>query len=102
MIKLLLEAMPHIEPLCSAHHVKYLAVFGSAVGDRFSPESDVDLLVEFEDGLSAREYAADFFELKFQLESILGRPVDLVTAKSLSNPYFRESVMSEQKALYAA
>lgn len=102
MIKLLDEALPKIERLCSSHPVKYLAVFGSATGEKFTPQSDVDLLVEFYEGLTAREYASTYFRLKSELEALLGRPVDLVTVKSLTNPYFRDSIMSEQQALYAA
>ncbi len=102
MIQLIEQARNEIERLCLAHHVKYLAVFGSATSAAFTPESDVDLLVEFENGLSAREYSADYFSLKTGLEAILGRYVDLVTVNSLTNPYFRETVMSEQQTLYAA
>lgn len=102
MIQLIEQARPDIERLCLAHHVKYLAVFGSATSDAFTPESDVDLLVEFECGLSAREYSAHYFDLKAGLEVILGRDVDLVTITSLTNPFFRDTVMSEQQALYAA
>lgn len=102
MIQLIDQARPDIERLCLAYHVKYLAVFGSAITSAFTNESDVDLLVEFEEGLSAREYSAGYFGLKAGLETLLGRDVDLVTVKSLTNPYFRDTVMSEQQALYAA
>lgn len=102
MNQLIEQAQQGIERLCLEHHVKYLAVFGSATSGAFTPESDVDLLVEFEEGLSAREYSSDYFGLKVGLEAILGRDVDLVTVNSLTNPYFRDTVMSEQQALYAA
>lgn len=102
MIQLIEQSRSDIERLCLTHHVKYLAVFGSAVSDAFTPDSDVDLLVEFEGGLSAREYSADYFGLKAELETLLGREIDLVTVNSLTNPYFRDTVMSEQQALYAA
>lgn len=102
MNQLIEKARPDIDRLCLAHHVKYLAVFGSATSGAFTPESDVDLLVDFESGLSARTYSADYFSLKAGLETVLGRDVDLVTVNSLTNPYFRDTVMSEQQALYAA
>jgi len=102
MIQLIEQARADIERLCLEHHVKYLAVFGSATTSAFSPESDVDLLVQFDDRLLARQYSADYFALKAGLETILGRDVDLVTMKSLNNPYFRDTVMSAQQALYAA
>lgn len=102
MIQLIEQFRPDIERLCLRYHVKYLAVFGSAISGAFSPESDVDLLVEFDGGLSAREYSSDYFGLKAGLENILGRDVDLVTVNSLTNPYFRDAVMSEQQTVYAA
>ena len=88
--------------LCKRHHVSFLAVFGSAATGRFREDSDLDFLVAFESDLSAREIAAAFFDLKLDLEDLFNRPVDLVTEASLSNPYFRQSVLSGQRELYAA
>jgi predicted nucleotidyltransferase len=79
-----------------------LAVFGSAAGNGFSAESDVDFLVEFQGSLSAPEYASAYFSLSAALERLLNRKVDLVTIRSLTNPYFRESVLMERRELYAA
>ncbi|XOB91147.1 nucleotidyltransferase family protein [Pseudomonadota bacterium 24LQ007] len=84
------------------HHVSHLAVFGSATTDRFREESDLDFLVSFEAGLSARQTAAAFFDLKLELEALFKRPVDLITKASLTNPYFRQSVLAVQGGLYAA
>lgn len=91
-----------IRELCGKYHVATLAVFGSAVGSDFSPQSDVDLLVEFQNSLSAGEYASAFFSLQSDLEDLFQRSVDLVTVRSLTNPYFRESVLMERRELYAA
>lgn len=102
MIELLQEATEEIQRLCKVHHVRYLAVFGSAARESATTDSDVDFLVEFSDGLSAKAYASAYFQLKDDLESLLGRPVDLVTARSLNNPYFLKSIMADQQALYAA
>ncbi len=60
-------------------HVKSLALFGSVARDEAGPESDVDLLVEFEGPATFDQY----IELKYLLEELLGRPVDLVTAKAV-------------------
>ena len=59
--------------------VASLAVFGSVARDEAGPDSDIDILVEFDGGATL----ARFMELKSLLESALGRPVDLVTQKSL-------------------
>ena len=91
-----------IHALCKKYHVGYLAVFGSATTDRFREDSDLDFLVSFEKGLTARQTSAAFFGLKLDLEALFGRPVDLITKASLTNPYFRQSVMAGQRALYAA
>jgi uncharacterized protein len=91
-----------IEDLCRELSVRRLDVFGSAVGDRFDPQSsDVDVLVEFDIGPNFNYYDR-YFDLKEGLEQILGRPVDLVTASSIQNPYFKQHVMETREALYAA
>jgi uncharacterized protein len=91
-----------IEDLCRELSVRRLDVFGSAVGDRFDPQSsDVDVLVEFDVGPKF-DYFGRYFDLKEGLERILGRPVDLVTASSIRNPYFKQRVMETREALYAA
>jgi predicted nucleotidyltransferase len=58
--------------------------------------------VSFEADLSASQIADAFFDLKLELEALFNRPVDLITKASLTNPYFRQSVMAGQRALYAA
>ena len=88
--------------LCRRHHVSFFAVFGSATTARFREDSDLDFLVTFETNLSASQIANAFFDLKLELEALFNRPVDLITKASLTNPYFRQSVMAGQRALYAA
>lgn len=102
MNRLLESRRDSITALCKRHQVAYLAAFGSVTEDRFTAESDIDLLVRFHDGISAAEYATHYFELKASLEQLLGRSVDLVTEHALSNPWFRQSVERQQQALYAA
>jgi predicted nucleotidyltransferase len=93
---------PEITELCRELSVRRLDVFGSAVGDRFDVESsDVDVLVEFDAGPSF-DYFDHYFGLKEGLEAILGRPVDVVTASSIRNPYFKQRVMETRETLYAA
>lgn len=90
-----------IASLCRRFGVRRLSVFGSAVAGPFDPaRSDVDFLVEFEDGTD--ELFDAYFGLKEALEQLLERPVDLVMPKSLENPYFAASVERSRRDLYAA
>jgi predicted nucleotidyltransferase len=96
------ESQAQIAELCRAHHVRRLAVFGSAVRDDFDPaRSDVDLLVEFEPDLAQNRFES-YFHLHEALERILRRKVDLIEAGSVKNPYIQRAVERDQRALYAA
>jgi predicted nucleotidyltransferase len=99
---ILMQKKADIDALCREYCVSYLAVFGSEITEHFRDDSDMDLLVSFENGLTARQMATAFFGLKWDLKGLVDRPVDLVTRASLTNPYFRQSVMAGQRALYAA
>lgn len=88
--------------LCKKHRVMSFGVFGSAATGHFNETSDLDFLVDFDPALTATQKAAAFFGLKEELESMFSRPVDLVTVSSLTNPYFRDSVLEERHSLYAA
>ena len=82
--------------LCERYHVRRLSLFGSVLRDDFGPDSDIDMLVEFDDehipGLA-------FFSLQDELSQVLGRTVDLNTAGFLS-PHFREAVVATADVLY--
>jgi len=87
-----------IAEFCRRHHIRRLAVFGSVLRDDFTPESDVDVLVEFEPGQTP---GFAFFSMQDELSEILGRRVDLNTVHSLSK-YFRDEVLAEAEELYVA
>lgn len=96
------ERRAELAELCRRHHVSSLSLFGSAVRDDFDPErSDLDFLVEFEP-LPAGQYANAYFGLLESLSQLFGRPVDLVVASAIRNPYFRQSVERTRTLLYAA
>lgn len=98
----LTENREAIAAICRAHHVRRLAVFGSAVRDDFDPErSDVDLRVEFGD-IPLANYAQNYFALLQQLEDLLGRRVELLSRPVLSNSYFRREIEATQVTFYAA
>jgi hypothetical protein len=91
-----------IVKLCRKYHVQRLDLFGSAVKAGYNPErSDFDFLVEFAP-LPSGAYATAFFDFKAQLEQLLDRPIDLVVASAIRNPYFRQSVEQSKTLLYAA
>jgi predicted nucleotidyltransferase len=82
---------------CRENHIRRMAFFGSVLREVFRPDSDIDVLVEFEPG-HVPGFA--FFTMQQELTRILGRQVDLCTPKFLS-PYFRDQVIQEAKVAYA-
>lgn len=102
MIREILERRTELEALCRRHEVRRLDVFGSAASGEFRPgESDLDFLVEFERA-THQGYADRYFGLLEALQDLFGRPVDLVVASAIENPYFRQSVERTRALLYAA
>lgn len=87
-----------IADFCRRHHIRKLAFFGSVLRDDFSPDSDVDVLVEFEPG---HVPGLAFFSMEAELSGILGRRVDLNTVGFLSR-YFAERVVQEAEPEYVA
>jgi predicted nucleotidyltransferase len=85
-------------PACHEFRVKRLDIFGSLARDTGSSESDVDLLVEFEE--PDLQPSKRFFGLLHYLEDALGREIDLLTMNSLKNPFFRKRVLKEKVNLY--
>ena len=88
--------------LCQRFGVSRLDLFGSATTDAFDPlTSDLDFLVEFD--TEAQQKAFDnYFGLRDQLETLFGRPVDLVTKGSLRNPYFIRDIEQSRRLIYAS
>ncbi len=93
--------IPHerIADFCQRYNIRRLALFGSVIRDDFTPESDVDVLVELAPGPTPG--LAFFGALPDELSEILGRRVDLNTAEDLSQ-YFRDEVLSEAEEIYVA
>jgi predicted nucleotidyltransferase len=87
-----------IEAFCRANGIRRLALFGSVLRDDFRPESDIDLLVEFQPGVRV---GLAFIRMQDELSVIFGRKVDLNTPGSLSK-YFRDEVLHESESLYVA
>ena len=88
-----------ISKLCEIHKVKTLYAFGSVLTEKFNAESDIDLIVDFEH-LDVLDYADNYFDLKFSLQEILKRPIDLLEDKAIKNPYFRKSINQQRQLIY--
>jgi hypothetical protein len=87
-----------IAEFCKRNHIRRMAFFGSVLRDDFRPESDVDVLVEFEEG---RTPGLAFFGMEQELTEVLGRKVDLNTPKCLSK-YFRDSVLASAEDIFVS
>jgi predicted nucleotidyltransferase len=92
--------VPHnaVAEFCRRHHMRRLSFFGSVLREDFGPRSDVDVLVEFEEG---HVPGLSFFAMEEELGRILGRKVDLNTPGFLS-PHFRSDVLREAREEYAS
>ncbi|MDR2906684.1 MAG: nucleotidyltransferase domain-containing protein [Bacteroidales bacterium] len=91
--------IPQIKKLCEQHQVGKLYAFGSVLTDRFSKDSDVDLIVNFTE-MPLENYADNYFDLKFSLQDMLNRPVDLLEEQALTNPYFLKNVNATKQLIY--
>ena len=101
MNRLVEEKRDEIERLCRRHGVRRIELFGSAAGPGFDPaHSDLDFLVTFQE-LEFNQYADAYFGLLEDLQTLFQRPVDLVVASAIQNPYFLESVESSRTLVYA-
>ncbi len=89
-----------IVDFCRRWRIQELALFGSILRNDFRPDSDVDVLVTFEP--DAPWTLWDLSRMRFELEELFGRKVDLVEKKALRNPFRRRAILADQQVLYAA
>jgi predicted nucleotidyltransferase len=85
-----------IADFCRRHHIRRLALFGSVLREDFQPDSDIDVLVEFE---SEHIPGFEFIGIEDELSKLFGRKVELHTPKFLSR-YFRDKVQAEAETQY--
>lgn len=88
-----------IQRLCNLYHVKTLFAFGSVTTKDYGPDSDVDLIVDI-DSIDPLDYSDNYFNLKFQLENLLHRHVDLLEQKALKNPFLKERIERTKVLVY--
>ncbi|MCP4752215.1 MAG: nucleotidyltransferase [Proteobacteria bacterium] len=89
-----------IKEVCQQYEVSRLSIFGSALTNRFSDTSDIDMLVVFRNRRTKGSFDR-YFSLKEELEAMFGRPVDLVCENQIRNPYFKNAIDQAKQVLYA-
>lgn len=82
--------------------INKLYIFGSATSDDFNDDSDIDFLISFADNLSVDEYTDNYFKLQYKLRELFNRDIDIVTERTLSNPFFIESINESKQLIYEA
>ena len=85
--------------LCKKHKVAKLWVFGSVITDKFTKESDVDLIVTF-DNVDLQNYADNYYDFKFSIEELFNRKIDLLEEKAIKNPFFKKSINYSKELIY--
>ena len=88
-----------IEQFCWKWRVKELSIFGSALRDDFGPDSDVDVLVVYED--DAEWSLFDHIDAEDELRAIFGRDVDLVEKDAIRNPFRRHHILNNREVIHA-
>jgi predicted nucleotidyltransferase len=89
-----------LKNLCQQNKVKSLYVFGSVLNDEFNDQSDIDLVVDI-DSNDPFDYADNYFNLKFALQELFKRPVDLLENKAIRNPFIRKNIDRTKYLIYA-
>jgi len=92
--------MDKIKDFCGKWKIKEFSFFGSVLREDFHSDSDIDVLVSFEETVSWSLY--DIVAMKDELQAIFGRDVDIVEKGAVRNPFRRHSIMTRREILYAA
>jgi predicted nucleotidyltransferase len=102
-MKLIEQYKTEMANLCTKYKVKELYAFGSVLDEgKFNEQSDVDLMVKFNDDVEILDYANLFFGLIEELERLFNRRVDLYTINPIENRFLRENIEATKKIVYAA
>ena len=99
MNKLLSDNSLLIHTLCKNNKVKTLYVFGSILTSKFNKDSDIDFIVDFQEQ-DFLEYTTHYFNLKFGLEALFDRKIDLLEQQAIKNPYFLKNINEKKQLIY--
>lgn len=102
MNKLVKDNIEELQEICKKNSVAELYIFGSALSNDFSDQSDLDFAYVLKEGLSPIEYGDAFFGLMEDLENLFERNIDLVSYRVVKNPVFKQELDRTKKTLYAA
>ena len=95
----LISYKKEIDELCESHKVKSLYAFGSIITSSYNINSDIDLIVDFKE-LDIKDYANNYYDLKFSLQNIFNRNVDLLEFHAIKNPYFIQAMDKTKVLVY--
>lgn len=95
------EKFPEIKKILKQCHVTSAHAFGSVCTDKFNIQSDVDLLISFDENLEPLQRGELWWDLYYSLKDFLKREIDIVTVKSLHNPYFIKELNETKQFIYA-
>ena len=98
-LRTLNERRAEIRRLAERYHTGDVRVFGSVARGDNSPASDVDFLVKFEE-VDPMDYADNYFDLKYELEKLLQREVDLLEEQAIRNTYLKQQIDATKKLVY--
>jgi hypothetical protein len=99
-MKLITLNIDTIKALCDKYHVRSLFAFGSVTRDELKADSDIDFVVDI-DSNDPLAYSDDYFGLKFQLEQLLKRQIDLLEFRAIKNQYLRQNIDNTKVMVYA-
>jgi predicted nucleotidyltransferase len=100
MNQIITKNLQQVITLLKANHIKRAFAFGSVCTDKFNDQSDIDLLIAFEENLDPVKQGGIYWTLEEQLQKIFNHPVDLVAEHTLQNPYFINSINKTKTLLY--
>ena len=92
--------IPQVIELLKKHHIKSAFVFGSVLSENFNNDSDVDFLVNMNEGLDPVDAGGHLWDLEDDLRGLLKRDIDLLTERSLKNPYFIKELNETKFQIY--
>ena len=98
-MELIDKNIDEITDLCRKNKVAVLYTFGSVNTDKFTSESDIDFIVDF-DSDDPIEYSDYYFNLKFALQKLFKRSIDLLEMKALTNPYLKDHIDKSKVLIY--
>ena len=96
----ILALMPQIKDLLQKHKIKNAFVFGSVLTEKFDINSDVDFVLNLQDGLDPVDAGEHLWDLEYELKELLHRNIDILTERSLKNPYFISEINATKYPIY--